>query len=242
MTNSQATPARPEPQWGIGDALLGLLVANLAAAVIGSAILAAAGYSGVKADHYPLWLIAVTQVPLWFGYVGSVVVAGRLRGNGVLEDFRLWVDARIDLALGVVVGLASQFLLVPVISVPWITMLHKHTKDLDKVARNLTDKANDPLGVILLVLILVIGAPIVEELFFRGLLLRSLERQIGSAWAIVVSGLIFGAIHFELLQLPALAAFGMLLAYLAVRFDRLGPSICAHMTFNAATVVLLLTR
>ena len=57
----------------------------------------------------------------------------------------------------------------------------------------------------LLVLIVVIAAPIVEELFYRGLLLRALERRVGNGWAVVWCGLIFGASHFELLQLPALA-------------------------------------
>jgi membrane protease YdiL (CAAX protease family) len=236
------TAAEPRPvRWGIGDAAIGWIAANLGGALILSAVLAAAGYTNVDRDHFPLWLIAVGQVPLWFGYVGAVVVAGRVRGQGVLHDFKLWFDLRLDVVLGVVVGLASQFVLVPLISLPWIKALGKTTHDLDKVAKNLTDKAHDPLGVVLLVLILVIGAPIVEELFFRGLLLRSIERRFGTGWAIGGSALVFGVSHFELLQLPALVAFGAVLAFLAVRYDRLGPSILAHMTFNAATVVVLLT-
>ena len=235
------TPAEPRlGHWGLGDAALGWIAANLGGAIIGSAILAGAGYSGVNTEHYPLWLIAVLQVPLWFGYVGGVLYAGRLRGHGVLHDFKLRFDLRVDVALGIVVGLASQFLLVPLISYPWISILGKTSHDLEKVARNLTDKAHDPLGITLLVLILVIGAPIVEELFFRGLLLRSIEDRFGTGWAIAGSAVVFGASHFELLQLPALIAFGAVLAWLAVRYDRLGPSILTHMTFNAATVVLLL--
>jgi membrane protease YdiL (CAAX protease family) len=111
------------------------------------------------------------------------------------------------------------------------------------VAKHLTDKAHHSVsGAVLLVLIVVIAAPIVEELFYRGLLLRSLERRVGNGWAVVWCGLIFGASHFELLQLPALAVFGMVLALLAQRSGRLGPSIFAHMAFNGVTVFALLSR
>jgi membrane protease YdiL (CAAX protease family) len=238
---AEARPVR----WGVGDAVVGWLVANFGAVVIGSAIIAAAGYTDIHTNHYPLWLIAVLQIPLWFGYLGSVLYAAWQRGNGLRTDFRAWSRPVPDLALGVVVGVACQFLLVPLVSLPWVKLLeHLQNKkiDLSKVARDLTDKANDPLGVVLLVLIVAIGAPFVEELFFRGLLLRSLERKWGVTVALFGSAIVFGATHFELAQLPALIAFGLVLAWLAFRFDRLGPSVAAHLSFNTASVILLLTH
>ncbi len=84
------------------------------------------------------------------------------------------------------------------------------------------------------------AAPIVEELFFRGLVLRSLERRFGTVWAVVGSSAIFAATHFEPLQFIALFVFGLVAALLAVRTGRLGPSMFAHLAFNATTVVILL--
>jgi hypothetical protein len=85
---------------------------------------------------------------------------------------------------------------------------------------------------------------VVEELFFRGLLLRGLLGRLaplGNRWgpslAIVLTGLVFGLVHFERLQFLGLAGFGMVLAYLAYRTGRLGPSIVAHIAFNSTTVV-----
>jgi membrane protease YdiL (CAAX protease family) len=236
-------PDQRAPHWGIGDAVAGWVAAQLIAIVVGSIILSAAGYrSNVSTSNLPLYLVAILQVPLWAGYLGSVFIAGERRGHGVVADFGLRVAIPTDLFVGAAVGIASQFLLVPLISYPWIWMLGKSTHDLDKVARDLTAKAKDPTGVVLLVLIVVIGAPIVEELFFRGLLLRSIERQFGTTWAVVGSAVVFGVSHFELLQLPALIAFGVVLALLAVRTRRLGPGIFAHMAFNTVTVIALLRR
>ena len=67
---------------------------------------------------------------------------------------------------------------------------------------------------VLLVLLTIVGAPIVEELFFRGLVLRSLRRHIAPPAAIVVSALLFALVHFQVLQFLALAIFGVIAAHI----------------------------
>jgi membrane protease YdiL (CAAX protease family) len=240
-TRSDGTPL-VEPTWGLGDAVMGWVVAQVFAVLVGGAIVGAAGYDSRHTDLWPLWLVAVTEVPLWVGLVGAPVYAARVKGNGLRIDFGL--KARlVDVPVGGVVGLVSQLLLVPAVSWLWVVILRRHLSDLDDVAKHLADKAHHSVGgAVLLVLIVVVAAPIVEELFYRGLLLRSLERRVGDGWAVVWCGLIFGLSHFEPLQLPALAVFGMVLALLAQRSGRLGPSIFAHMAFNGVTVFALLAR
>ncbi len=92
----------------------------------------------------------------------------------------------------------------------------------------------------LLVLIVAIAAPIIEELFFRGLLLRAIEKRCGPRWALWVSSLVFAAVHLQLLQFPALTLIGLVLGWLTLRTGRLGPAIWAHIAFNSVAVVLLL--
>jgi membrane protease YdiL (CAAX protease family) len=99
------------------------------------------------------------------------------------------------------------------------------------------------------VLFVAVGAPIVEELFFRGLVLRSLERRFGSTWAVALSSVLFGLAHPQplpakalVLVMVSLAALGALLATLAVRTGRLGPSIVTHAVFNGWTVLFLVLR
>jgi membrane protease YdiL (CAAX protease family) len=186
----------------------------------------------------PLWLVAVLQAFLWLGLLGAPVLAARTKGNGVVEDFGLRFRL-IDVPVGLAIGVASQLVLVPLVSLPWIMLLGKDLDDLDDSARELADKATDPLGVALLFVIVVLGAPVVEELFFRGLLQRSLLRRMGPVLAVAISAFVFGVTHFQLLQFPALVAFGAILGFLALRTGRLGPSIVAHMAFNAVTVIAL---
>ena len=89
---------------------------------------------------------------------------------------------------------------------------------------------------VVLIVLLAVGAPIVEELFFRGLFLRALLYRLPVPLAILISGLAFALAHFEALQFPGLAVFGLVLGWLAWRTNRLAPGIAAHSAFNAAAV------
>ena len=168
------------------------------------------------------------------------MLAARLKGNSVMSDFGLRIRA-LDVPVGIAIGVGCQFVLVPAVSLPWAALLDRSTDELSAPAQELADKATDPLGVVLLVLIVVLGAPIVEELFFRGLLQRSIVRRFSPGIGVAVTALVFGVSHWEVLQFPALVAFGAVLGVMAVRTGRLGPSIVAHLAFNAVTVAALLT-
>lgn len=231
----------PTPRWGVVDAIVGWVLAEVAAVVIGGVILSLAGYTGKRATiaHLPLSLIALTYPPLWLGFVGAPVYAAVRRGNGMARDFA-WRISRIDLPIGIAAGLASQLLLVPLVSFPLLKLLGRTASDLEGPARTLADKANDPFGVVLLFVIVVIGAPIAEELFFRGLVMRSVERHLGAPAAIGISAVAFGVTHFEGIQTPALIAFGLVLGWLVYRTGRIGTSIVAHMAFNAVSIITLL--
>lgn len=235
---SPETDGVPPVRWGLGDAWLGLLIGNAAAVFVGAAILAVTGYAGDDVDDLPLAIIALLQVPLWAGYLTMPLVAARRKGNGLVADFGLRSRV-LDVPVGLVVGVLTQLVLVPLIYVPIFWVIGE--RDVSADARALTDRATDPVGIVLLVLIVVIGAPIVEELFFRGLLLRSAERRWGRWWAVAVSSLVFGAVHLQPLQFPALVAVGVVLALLTLRTGRLGPAIFAHMGFNAVAVITLIT-
>lgn len=85
----------------------------------------------------------------------------------------------------------------------------------------------------------IVIAPVVEELFFRGLLLGAMRGRWGTVIAVAGSAVVFGATHFQPLQFPALAVAGAVFATAAVRNGRLGPAVAAHAGFNATTFVAL---
>jgi CAAX amino terminal protease family. len=61
-------------------------------------------------------------------------------------------------------------------------------------------------------------APITEELIFRGLLLRRLEKY-GRLFAIITTAILFGAFHGNLIQGLFAAFIGMIFAYVALEYS-----------------------
>jgi len=236
---STATPDGP-PRWGAVDLVVAFLVAQFASA-IGSALYAASqGVPMAELDRDALSIaeIALLQVPLWLGLLGVPLLATRMRGRGPRRDLGLWSTVR-DVPRGLAIGVASQLLLVPLVTIPVFLLTDAEQEDLEAPARELTDKA-EGAGVLLLVLVVVVMAPIAEEVFFRGMLQRTLRRRLPLWPAMLLTSVLFGVSHFQALQLPALAAFGLVLSVLTHRSGRLGPAIWAHVGFNATTVAALL--
>lgn len=244
MTEAVAPPPADAPavdrSWGLGDVLLGFSIGLAGAQLVLAAILAATNRTVDQADDLPLSLVAVSQAGLWIGLLGVPLMATRLKGRGLVADLGLRARWR-DLWQGGAVGTVLQLVALPLLYWPLLDLLDQDSSDLEGPARELTDRAAGPLGVLLLVLIVGVGAPIVEEIFYRGLFQRALlKRGLPPAAAIGINAVVFGLSHLQLLQLPALVLFGVVAGVLAHRSGRLGPAIAAHVAFNMVTVIALL--
>lgn len=229
--------AATEPRWGMGDAVTGI-VASFVLSQIGIVVIfAAGGYS--SGDELPLWLTAVAEVPLWLGLVGAVVWASRAKGTGRLrDDFGLTIKWH-DMPIGLFAGFAAQLAIVAIV-VPLYRLLGISTDEVGQTAEKLANRAVHTPDVVLLLVIVVLGAPVIEELFYRGLFLRSVQRRWGSGVAIGLTAAVFAAVHFQPYDFLALFLFGVVAASLAARTGRLGASIWAHFAFNLTAVISLL--
>jgi membrane protease YdiL (CAAX protease family) len=208
--------------WGIGHVAAGMVV-GMVASVVATGIVISVGDYGPD-DVIPLSVVAILQAALWTGLLG--VPLWLVLARGVRWVDLGWGATARDAWQGLIIGIATQVVVVPVIYIPLLLM----TDDMDVPGG----------GILLLFLAVVVGAPIIEELFFRGLTLRALEARMRPRAALVVSALVFGAVHLQLLQFPALVAISLVCGWLAQRDGRIGRAIWAHVGFNGLTVVLLL--
>jgi uncharacterized protein len=226
----------------------GFLVGQILSLIILTVIAALNGHSAelstLAAEAVPpAWVVVGGLIGLWIGFVGAALLASRTKGTGSLvADMGLrfgWWDP----VIGVVAGIVGQFVLLPLIYLPWEHVNPHLSHELEAPAKHLT--GGFP-GVDLAVIgvLTVVVVPVVEEIFFRGLVLRGFIRIFGGAGrilgpvlAVTTTGIVFGAAHGELLEWLGLAAFGIVLSSLAYKFQRLGPGIFAHATFNLAAIV-----
>lgn len=228
-------PDPPSP-WTAGQGLLVLLGAHIVLVLGGSAVLEAGGWS----TPLPIEAQFSALIPFWIAGVGLSWWLVRHTGGAPVIDLRLSVRW-IDVPLGIAVGVVTQLVVIPLVYWPIFRVFDTNTDDLEQIARDLADSSKGAVGTLLFVLMTCVAAPIVEEILYRGVVLRGFE-QISGRIGLVASSVLFGALHLEPLQFVGLTIFGFAAGYLVQRTGRLGPAVIAHVAFNATTVIGLLAR
>lgn len=86
-----------------------------------------------------------------------------------------------------------------------------------------------------------IVAPLAEEMVFRGAILRKLLGRFGEKWhwvAILISAVIFGAVHGNIPQFVHAALIGLLLGWMYYRTGSILPGVLLHWVNNTVAYVM----
>lgn len=234
-------PAR-SPRWGLVESLAGLALAVALMWLLVRWLTSGAYYDGNLAL---VLSYAVTWVPL----LGACVLASFRSGTRSLRsNFGLRFTV-LDVFFGIGVGL----LLRAFASVVEIAFYGRMTG----LGVQFGDIIYDGWWVFGTLLAPVLLAPFIEELFFRGLVLRASQQMferrmpigIATITSILVSAILFTALHLVEVRNPTAAAvlgistfaLGLGTAVLAALTGRMGGSIIAHVTFNGSLVLAILT-
>lgn len=111
----------------------------------------------------------------------------------------------------------------------------KQAEQIIQAFLNVDSLSGLAFNLVLIALIPAIG----EELFFRGIVQKLLMEWTKHAWlAIVISGIIFSALHFQFYGFIPRMMMGILLGYLFYWTGSLWIPILAHFTNNAAAVIM----
>ena len=86
----------------------------------------------------------------------------------------------------------------------------------------------------------VIAAPVSEEIIFRGYLYGVIRRYAGRWWAILISAMIFAAIHGHLPSLAGLFVLAVALSLVYEASGSLWTPILMHSAFNTMTLIISL--
>ena len=89
------------------------------------------------------------------------------------------------------------------------------------------------------VLLLSIVAPVTEEILFRGVILEGLLERYDDQSAVIVSSLLFGAMHLNPSQFVYGTMLGLFLGYLYLSYRSVLPCILAHGLLNFVPVLLI---
>lgn len=242
-------PPAPRRAWGPRDviyAVLWLLIANVALAAPVVWWMANSSSLDNPADltTHPAVLTGGLLV-LWAVFLGVPALVTHRHGlRSLAADFGWQLPARADwsfaLKLGLVMRAADIGLGLLATELGWTTGDNSNW---------LFDGSRALALTVFFVLGAAVIAPALEELFFRGLVMRALgraKRLTGAArtWVpIVVSSLVFGTLHANALDLSGVyvvaltATCGAVLAVVAVRQGNLARAIATHIVFNTTGVI-----
>lgn len=174
--------------------------------------------------------------------VGAFVLLARTRGFRLVEAFSL---GRLDTpwtskltSAGYVAGLLiatrvfAIVYLVAVRAIGWEPPT-RWNSDLTSVF------GPNAAGFALSVLLVVVIAPVVEELVFRGVLQRAFEARWGPRIAIALGAGLFGAYHFTAWLFVPTFVLGLAAGWLADARESLWPAIALHALYNLVAVAVL---
>jgi tetratricopeptide (TPR) repeat protein len=86
---------------------------------------------------------------------------------------------------------------------------------------------------------IVVVAPIVEEILFRGLIYGSLEKRLRVSGALVISSLLFALVHLQVVYFIPIFCLGMVLGWARGKANSLGLPIVLHILNNGLALILL---
>ncbi len=234
--------SRERPWWGLGDIWLGIpyiVVIAVAGAILGIPFVdfgELREWLSSGEGEAPMALFAASLLAQQFGQGSWPFLVSIWKGCGPVADWRLnikLVDPFIGLGAAIIaIGGAG------VVSSIMATIV-----DLGDDTANNTQFLRDAEGspwLYVLMISVVIGAPLAEEFFFRGLILRAFEKRAGPVVAVIGSTILFTLPHWTgaglaatAVLFSAIAVVGTVFATVTVKVGRLWPAVFAHMAFNS---------
>lgn len=248
MTETIAAPMK-EPQrapWRPLDVLIIVIltiVGNIGVFVLAGLVLGVIQAAGLPVDF--AWLtdtipgVSVQLVLQWGVTLGVTFLFLMGRGYRLspsMLGFRSWRIGR-----GILYLLAILFAYYFVVSPIYMLLLELFGVNFDP-AQDLTEAYNPAqagLGLALAIALAQVAmiVPVVEELFFRGVLYQGLESRWGYLPAAIVSASVFTLAHVDPVVFFPIFALGFGFATLFYLTRSLWPSIIAHMIVNIIGVL-----
>ncbi len=221
-------PVRQPHRWGLGAFALVALVYLVVSVWL------AVFWIGPRTPT--VGMLAVALVIPTATAAGLAMLLTRLRGNGPRTDLGLRWSWR-GLRLGLLFGFGGLLVTIPA-SIAYASIVGPGANStVGRVFGGLRAPWPWAMAVFLIV---VVVAPLCEEVVFRGLLWGALERRWGPWVAMVVSTVVFAVAHLEFTRAPLLIVVAVPLALARWYSGDLLASIVAHQVTNLLPGIVLM--
>jgi uncharacterized protein len=217
--------------------------------------------TGAPSQSPPAWQAALALIATFLLYIGAALLVG-----GSDNKFAVLLLEMLLIVPAALVAWSERYSLrgifrmraVPFMTVPASVLLGLGLGVLgdamDRVVQRFLPMPDDmleglkafmvfhsPGEAAVLVVSVVAAAGLVEEMLFRGFLQGSLERSGGPVKAVLVSALVFSALHLNPWWAVQIFLLGVCLGFLAWRYGSIWPGVVIHAVNNAVSLAFMNT-
>ena len=230
MNDSEQTASNPYPtlaqSWGLFGYILLATIAIVVFFFIFTTVLTAFGLQGkaIQMANDP-WLRLLMYALPFVVVLWLALKRKKRQEPGVALDFHY--PGFEPLSLIMLTTWCIYFLVDPIVD------LLPMPKFFDRLILQLLSDHSLPA-----ILMLVIAAPICEELLFRGIILNGLLKRYSPQKAIMWSAIIFGVVHLNPWQFIAAVALGLFMGWIYYRTGSLFATMFIHFVANGTGLVL----
>jgi membrane protease YdiL (CAAX protease family)/uncharacterized RDD family membrane protein YckC len=230
---STPPPRNVAATWGPGRVGVGILVL-LVLSVVEVGVVSAfdPGLDTLGARLAAQALLAATLIGVAF----AVAADRGFPGTAAVPRWTLGLRRPLRPALAIA---GAAYIAYVVFALVYSTLVHPHQKD---ITRDLGFGHGD-LGTVVAGLLIILAAPISEEIFFRGFIFGGFRRRLSFPIAAILGAAIFGLFHYtgsgSLAVVPQLAFLGFALCWVYEKTGSIYPTIALHMVNNAFAFAVL---
>ena len=229
------TAVRRASGWASALLIIALLSGNLLSYAVWGLDRLLFDTAGIHME-FQLYQICAGLLPTVLSAVFAALAARKLTGYRVRKMFadrpKMMHPGTIFLGFGLCLGLNLVTSFLTELFTKW---LNEYGAVI--APPNFSYSSDTPLWSGMLVLYSCLIAPLVEEIIFRGYILRLL-RRFGTGFAILFSALLFALYHYDFTQMLPTFVMGCFFGYMAVRYESILPVIGVHVLNNVVAVSL----
>lgn len=186
---------------------------------------------GISSDAYDF---LVGYLPCIIGEIIAIIIAMKITKIKIKEDiFAKIQSSKMFILLGTISCIGTG-MISTAIYLTYSTIIKYYGIIIPEP--DFSFPAQSKYLILFLIYVCLLG-PILEEIIFRGFILKSMQKY-GNLTAIIVSSILFSMFHLNLVQFINPVLMGIVLAFITVKSKSIVPSIIAHIFNNTITFIV----
>lgn len=158
----------------------------------------------------------------------------KIRKKRITQELDIVKTKNINLIIAICLGICAWLFNTGVLSlIEEAGLLTKYFESMNESMAPLMQG-----NIIISILAVGIIAPFEEELLFRGVIYKTLNKNISTRWAIIIQAILFGVAHGNFIQGSYATLLGIIFGYVTYKTKSLWPAIIMHVVNNSIATIL----